>query len=66
MHLCEDGSGTEWLFKPAQSKSGTPEEFRAYVQEAGYKVQGIVDPDTAVKVGYWKHRRPVWRIPAEN
>ena len=51
MHLCEDGSGTEWLFKPAQSKSGTPEEFRAYVQEAGYKVQGIVDPDTAVKVG---------------
>ena len=51
MHLCEDDSGTEWLFKPAQSKSGTPEEFRAYVQEAGYKVQGIVDPDTAVKVG---------------
>lgn len=51
MHLCEDGSGTEWLFKPAQSKNGTPEEFRAYVQEAGYKVQGIVDPDTAVKVG---------------
>lgn len=51
MHLCEDGSGTEWLFKPAQSKSGTPEEFRAYVQEAGYKVQGIVDPDTAVKGG---------------
>lgn len=51
MHLCEDDSGTEWLFKPAQSKSGTPEEFRAYVQEAGYKVQGIVDPDTAIKVG---------------
>lgn len=51
MHLCEDGTGAEWLFKPAQSKSGTPEKFRAYVQEAGYKVQSIVDPDTAVKVG---------------
>lgn len=51
MHLCEDSSGTEWLFKPAQSKGGTPEEFRAYVQEAGYKVQSIVDPETAVKVG---------------
>lgn len=51
MHLCEDGNGDEWLFKPAQSKAGTPEPFRAYVQEAGYKVQGIVDPDTAVQVG---------------
>ncbi len=51
MHLCEDGNGDEWLFKPAQSKAGTPEPFRAYVQEAGYKVQGIVDPDTAVPVG---------------
>lgn len=51
MYLCEDGSGQEWLFKPAQSKGGTPEQFRAYVQEAGYKVQGIVDPDSAVKVG---------------
>lgn len=51
MHLCEDASGEEWLFKPAQSKSGTPEPFRAYVQEAGYRVQGIVDPDTAVQVG---------------
>lgn len=51
MHLCEDANGDEWLFKPAQSKSGTPEPFRAYVQEAGYKVQSIVDPDTAVQVG---------------
>lgn len=51
MHLCEDESGEEWLFKPAQSKNGAPELFRAYAQEAGYKVQSIVDPDTAVKVG---------------
>ena len=27
------------------------EPFRAYAQEAGYKVQSIVDPDTAVPVG---------------
>lgn len=51
MHLYRDGSGQAWLFKPAQSKSGTPEAFRAYVQEAGYKVQYIVDPETAVPVG---------------
>jgi hypothetical protein len=46
-----DDAGEEWLFKPAQSKSGNPEAFRAHVQEAGYKVQGIIDPDTAVPVG---------------
>lgn len=46
-----DASGQEWYFKPAQSKGGTPEQFRAYAQEAGFKVQGIVDPDTAVEVG---------------
>lgn len=50
MHQYTDAAnGTdEWLFKPAQTKSGKPEAFRAYVQEAGYRVQGIVDPDTAV------------------
>lgn len=46
-----DASGREWYFKPAQSKNGAPEAFRAYAQEAGYKVQGIVDPGTAVEVG---------------
>lgn len=51
MYSYKDATGQEWLFKPAQSKSGKPEAFRAYVQEAGYKVQGIVDPDTAVPVG---------------
>ena len=51
MESWTDANGQEWYFKPAQSKSGKPEAFRAYVQEAGYKVQGIVDPDTAVEVG---------------
>lgn len=52
MESWTDAAGNEWYFKPAQQKySGTPEPFRAYVQEAGYKVQGIVDPDSAVQVG---------------
>lgn len=51
MYAYEDANENQWLFKPAQSKSGTPEPFRAYIQEAGYRVQGIVDPDTAVEVG---------------
>ena len=46
-----DDNGWEWFFKPAQSKGGQYEPFRAYAQEAGYKVQSIVDPDTAVAVG---------------
>lgn len=47
-----DMSGKEWLFKPAQNKSGSKAEpFRAYSQEAAYKVQHIVDPDTSTKVG---------------
>lgn len=51
MHQYTDADGHEWIFKPAQSKfGGHKEPFRAYVQEAGYKVQGIVDPDTAVPV----------------
>lgn len=51
MHHYTDATGQDWIFKPGQTKSGSPEAFRAYVQEAGYKVQGIVDPDTAVPVG---------------
>lgn len=51
MYTATDKDGNQWLFKPAQSKSGTAEPFRAEVQVAGYKVQNIVDPDTAVKVG---------------
>ena len=50
MYFSTDADGTKWLFKPAQSKSGVPEPFRAYVQEAGYKVQSIIDPSTAVPV----------------
>ncbi|MBQ8963548.1 MAG: hypothetical protein IJ089_07105 [Clostridia bacterium] len=52
MHQYEDATGQEWIFKPAQQKYGghTPEPFRAYAQEAGYKVQYIVDPESSVPV----------------
>lgn len=51
MHQYVDADGKEWIFKPAQTKFGSPEPFRAYIQEAGYKVQGIIDPDSAVPCG---------------
>lgn len=49
-YIYTDGDGQQWLFKPGTNKDGSPAIFRAYVQEAGYKVQYIVDPDTAVPV----------------
>lgn len=50
MHLCEDGYGNEYLFKPAVRK-GTDEyePFRADIQVAAAKLQQIVSPETAVK-----------------
>ena len=50
MHLYRDIDGQEWLFKPAQSKGGVIEPFRAYVQEAGYKVQHIINPETTIPI----------------
>lgn len=47
-----DANGQEWYFKPAESKfTHDPQAYRAHIQEAGYKVQHIVDPDSAVEVG---------------
>lgn len=52
IHRCVDSTGKEWLFKPAQDKGGyTSAPFRAYAQEAAYRLQGIVDAETAVQVG---------------
>lgn len=49
-YLYKDADGQEWIFKPGQNKDGSPALFRVYVQEAGYKVQHIIDPDTAVPI----------------
>lgn len=52
MYEAKDADGNDYLFKPAYRKGTTDvEAFRAYVQEAGYKVQGIIDPETTVGVG---------------
>lgn len=50
-YIYSDQNGQKYLFKVATDK-GTSHvaPFRAYAQEAGYKVQSIIDPDTAVPV----------------
>lgn len=45
-----DEDGNEYIFKPGINEDGSNAVFRVYVQEAGYKVQHIIDPDTAVPV----------------
>lgn len=48
-YIYEDSAGGKYLFKVAKDKGLTNAvPFRAYIQEAGYKVQYLVDPDTAV------------------
>ena len=43
------GSGKEYYFKPAVTKSGEKRDYRAYIQEAAYNVQKIINPEVAVK-----------------
>lgn len=50
-YLYHDDDGEEWIFKPGETKNGKKAHYKAYVQEAGYKVQYIVDPETAVPIG---------------
>ena len=42
-------NGREYYFKPAVSKSGEKRPYRAYIQEAAYNIQQIINPDNAVK-----------------
>ena len=50
-YIYKDGNGEKYLFKVAKDKNvANVAPFRAYAQEAGYKVQYIVDPDTAVEL----------------
>lgn len=52
MHLLSTGQ-SEYLYKPAVRKyTNIFEPFRGIVQECGYEVQKIVDPDTAVVCKY--------------
>lgn len=42
-------NGQEYYFKPAVSKAGNPRPYRAYIQEAAYQIQQIINPEVAVK-----------------
>lgn len=49
MYMCKTHLGKEYIFKVSKHKvTNYPQPFRAYVQEAGYKVQKIVDPKSAI------------------
>lgn len=41
--------GREYYYKPAMSKNGSYKIYRAYIQEAAYRIQQIINPDNAVK-----------------
>lgn len=42
-------TGSRWLVKEAVSCIGIKEPFSAHVTEAGYKIQKLVNPDTAIE-----------------
>ena len=41
----------KYYFKPAESKDKVAKPYRAYIQEAAYNVQKIINPSRAVKCG---------------
>ena len=50
MYLVQDKvNNEEYYFKPAISKSGAERPYRANIQEAGYLIQRIINPENAVK-----------------
>lgn len=48
MFETEDKLGKKYLFKPAESKDGLSEPFRADIQEAIYKLQQEINPPGAI------------------
>ncbi|WP_422444354.1 hypothetical protein [Thermoanaerobacterium sp. DL9XJH110] len=50
-HIYENKQGQKYIFKPAQSKGGQPEPFRAYVQEAASEIaRRLYEPGQFVEV----------------
>ena len=50
-HIYEDASGNKYIFKPAVSKWGVPEAFRAYVQEAASQIAArLYEPGEFVEI----------------
>lgn len=48
-HIYDKQNDGEYYFKPAISKNGTNRSYRAYIQEAAYCIQKIINPENAVK-----------------
>ena len=48
-HINDLKSGKEYYFKPAVTKSGEKRDYRAYIQEAAYSVQKVINPEVAIK-----------------
>lgn len=50
MYLIQDQTNNEeYYFKPALSKNGAERPYRAHIQEAGYLIQRIINPEKAIK-----------------
>lgn len=48
-HVFDKQSDEEYYFKPATSKNGINRTYRAYIQEAAYCIQKIINPENAIK-----------------
>lgn len=48
-YVHDNTNGEEYYFKPAVLKNGTPRSYRAYIQEAAYSIQQIINPENAIK-----------------
>ena len=50
IEVVKDDKGNEFLFKPAQSKRGVEAPYRAYIQQAASRLQGLINPTSRVDV----------------
>lgn len=48
-HIHDKENEKEYYFKPGISKSGDEQQYRAYIQEAAYNIQKIINPENAVR-----------------
>lgn len=50
-YIYEDATGRRYIFKPAESKGGKPEPFRAYIQEAASQLGArLYEPGSFVEI----------------
>lgn len=66
MHLCEDGSGTEWHFQTGTVQKRHTGRVPGLCAGSWLQGAGHCGSGHGRQGWHWKHRRPVWCIPAEN